>query len=169
MTNKAKLLASNEVVGALVTNELSASDAKAFADNPQNVIATHFDLDVYHIDFNVVQNSDSDVNLVLPYYEAIDEMHSSALKDESLSNISGGEIFLTIGTLCGMGIAIGVGTAIAGAGAVGAGTLIAGGIIGAAVGAGVIGTAVGVGLTESRKAQNAKLRAEGVELREGAK
>ena len=154
-----KLFPSTEIVGAMASNAMNADEAKAFTADPKAVLASKAKIDASNLNINVVQNSNTDVNLALPYYAMVEEMQAEMLKDESLQKISGGEILVTIGILCGIGGATATIAAIGGAAAVGGaataglivlGAGIAGGVIGATVVAGVAGGVI-AGVKENHK------------------
>lgn len=145
---------SNEILGAVITNNLEASEIKSFIDNPQDAIYSAFDVDVSNIDFKVIENSDKEVNLSLPYYSQLDDIQAKALQDSTMQNISGGEIFVTIGILSATGIAVGIAAAVGVKMTLGIG-LVAG-TIGAVAGGAVVAAGTVAGAVEGTKAQKRK-------------
>ncbi len=136
------LFPANEIVGALGVSELNAEQAKAFAANPNQAIAA-LGVDTMDIEFKVVENSGKDVHITLPFYTEVDAMHAEMIKDETLNQISGGEIFISIGIVGG--IMAGVG--IAGALGVGVTTIgFVGGAIGGIAGGIIVAGAIAGGI-----------------------
>ncbi len=137
--NNIKLFPSTEIIGAMACDIMNAEQIKAFALKPETIIASLAEIDVSNLDITVVENSKNDVNIVLPYYSQIETMQAEMLKDESLNNISGGEILISVGITAGLGI----GLLIAKAVSAGASVAIAGGLVGAAIGASVVASVAG--------------------------
>ncbi len=143
-----KLIALNEIVGAVQIPTLSNEEVSALKADPVSYLASALKADV-QIDMALVENSPSEVHLALPYYAALNDMNAEKLNDESLAEISGGEIFISIGVACGIGIGFGVAAV---AGTVGTATFaivgafgVAGGLIGGAIGATIIHAGVNAG------------------------
>ena len=105
------LFPANEIVGALGVSELTAGQAKAFAANPNQAIAS-LGVDAMGVDFKVVENAGNDVHIALPFYSEIDEMNAEVMKDERLANIAGGEILISIGIVGGMMAGVGIASAL---------------------------------------------------------
>ena len=147
MTNTFKIYASTEIAGAVLTNELTEKQKQAFATNPKDSMMSVLNLDLSNFNVNVVENTGSDIHIALPYYESLDTVRSEVLADESLSDIAGGEIGVSLAFLFGsIGFAFGIGSVTAGifsTGAVLGGVAITSAVAATAVVAvgGVAGTA----------------------------
>ena len=141
----------NEFAGVLFLNNLSDDILNSVRDNPVDYIKANADIDI-GFDIKITENSSNEVNLVLPYYSAVEAISAEALSYEELSEIDGGEIFISIGIACGVGIA-----AAAGAfslGAVGCTTaLVIAGTIGGLAGATVTAIAV-QGVSEAARGRD---------------
>ena len=144
-----KLLPMNELIGAVVIPALSNEDIQAFKTDANSVLASTCNIDI-EVDVKLVENSNSDVNLALPYYSEVEALRVEMLKDERLNDISGGEIVISIfvvgGALAGFGLA-----SAAGAGVLTTLAAISvGSVVGGVVGAGVAGTAIAAGVQKAK-------------------
>ncbi len=143
----------NEIIGSFTSTELTAEDLVLFKSNPNDYLQANMGVN-YKGGITIVENSDSEVHLALPYYSVVSTMSALELTPEMLDQVSGGEIVITLSALAGAGIGFAVGGSLLGltAGSLGAAT-----IIGAGIGAGVATTAasiaVGVGISEHKKAK----------------
>ncbi len=86
-----KLALTYELMGAM---SLKASDALK-----QDALNRMADA---NMDVSFVDNTDKEVNLVLPFYDGTSEISSVRLDDEDTGAISGGELFI----LCVIGIGL---------------------------------------------------------------
>lgn len=132
MTN---LLPLTEIVGAAASSLLNDEQVKAFTNDPTAFLKSNLDVDMPY-DISVVENTENEVHLALPYFQCVNDFHASAIHDESLDDISGGEIFITICTVAGVvaGGIICATTTI---------SITAG--VGLCIGLGAAGAAVGIG------------------------
>ena len=141
----------NEIVGSFASTNLSPEDLDSFVSNPNDYLQSNLNVN-YEGEIAVVQNTENEVNLTLPYYAMIEKISAFELTPEMLDEVAGGEIFITIAALCGAGIGFAVGgTALGLTGA----SLAAATIVGAGVGAGIATTVAavgaGVGISERKK------------------
>lgn len=155
MNKPTNLFASTEIVGAIATSGLTASDVEALTADPKSVIESNFDIDVSGLDIKVIENSGNDIILTLPYYSIVEQLQAEALKDESLQDISGGEILITLGILAGIGVTITAGVAITGT-AVAGSVVAVGGLVGGLIGGAAVAAAAGAGIAEGAKAHQKK-------------
>lgn len=142
---------STEVVGSILTTQIDKPAMESIEANPSDYFKSNFDIDINDLDFSFVENSQDDVNLVLPYYSTIETFKSAYLTDKDLNKVSGGEIFITLSLVIGSAVgfaAFGTSTGLAAGAAVG-------GIIG--ITAATVGTAAVVGTIAGQK--NADKRA----------
>lgn len=149
MSNNPNLFAANEIVGAIAVNGLTHAEIEAFASDPRGSIDDLFDIDS-NIAIQVIENTNDEVVLTLPYYSELETMQSQMMSDESLDDVAGGEIIILIcaigGAFAGSAIAAGSTAAICAGGIAGA---VIGGVAAGAVVAG--GVAGGVGGTIAAK------------------
>ncbi len=116
MTNKKnnKVVATNEILGATLTANMSKSDILSFEKDPRSFIASSLKADTGDVSLSMVENSDGLVNLALPYYSQLDGTSARVLSDDAIDSVSGGELLISLTTL-----AIGAGVcSVAGVGGV---------------------------------------------------
>ncbi len=155
MTN---LYPTNEVVTAIVSNSVTKEDLQTFTANPKDYLMSVCNVDLQaDIKFNVVENTDKEVALTLPYYAASDEISAFQLSPEQMKQVTGGEVLAFI--VCALSMigatvasAVGIGSITAGAAAALGGTIVAVGAVTGAVAVAGVATAVGVGTSEAVKA-----------------
>ncbi len=93
-----KLSPSNELLGASVSNILSATDLRAFKSDPHSFILSRANVDISgDVNFSFADNSDSVVHLALPYYSSLEEKNVTGLTAQELASVSGGEIVADTG------------------------------------------------------------------------
>lgn len=150
MTNNSnKLVALNEVFGAYATHQLSNEGVNLLKADANNFIKSNFDIDIDG-DISIIENSENEINLALPFYSGVEDIKAMALKDKNLDNISGGEILITVFAAIGVAAGVASGVAIAGAASgLGIGLGIAGGIAGGVVGAAVVGVGINAAVQHS--------------------
>ncbi len=144
MSESKTVFAANEIVAAMADNAMNPEQAQAFSADPHSMIASNANIDLEGIQVNVVQNTGSDVNLILPYYELLESTEAQAVRDRDLNDISGGEIFISLGVLGGV---------LFGAVVLGAsnGIVIGCAIAGGAIGAAIVGTAIAGTIAGTKK------------------
>ncbi len=137
MTNKNnKLLALNEIVGAYILPQFSDEEIQAFREDSVGFLNSQLGTD-FDDGIAVVENTADEVHLALPYYSTLEQTTATALSDDDLDEIVGGEILISIFVACGFAAGVGV----AAAASIGGTGVVALAAIGATAG-GVIGTAV---------------------------
>lgn len=138
MTNmkNPSVISVNEIVGAIMIPHISDDVLNEFKQDPNSYLSANYDLN-FECDINLAENTNDVVNIALPYYSELDKMTSHELSSAELTEISGGEIFITIGVVCGVGLAFAGGLA----GAATGGTIVAGIAIAGTIG-GLAGAAV---------------------------
>lgn len=144
-----KLIALNEITGAVLVPALSNEDKQALNADSNSFFKAKLDVDV-PIKVGLVENTDSDVNLTLPYYSELEAIHAEMIKDESMKNISGGEIIITlcVGLFGGGALALSI---MAGAsGGVGLACFLGGSIAGGLIGGSIAATSIAAGVQGSR-------------------
>lgn len=143
----------NEIIGSFVSTEVTSEDLSSFKSAPHDYLQANMNIN-YEGDITVVENSDSEIHLALPYYAMVGTLSAIELTPAMLERVSGGEIVITLAAVAGAGIGFAVGGSLLGltAGSLGAAT-----IIGAGIGAGVATTvsaiSIGVGISEHKKAK----------------
>ncbi len=155
MTN---LYPTNEVLTAIVSNSVKKDDLQTFTANPKDYLMSVCNVDLQaDIKFNVVENSDNEVALTLPYYAANDQISAFELTPEQMQKVTGGEILAFI--ICALSMvgatvasAVGIGSITAGAAAALGGAIVAAGAVTGAVAVAGVASAVGVGTSEAVKA-----------------
>ncbi len=150
-----KIYPINEIVTASVVANFSKDDLSGLVDNPKDFLKSTCDIDLIDdITFNLVENTDSEMNLALPYYSIVDDFTASALSNEDAENVSGGEIIMALSML-GATIAAAVGFAsVSGTvAAVIGGSVVAAGVVAGAIA--VAGVAAGAGVGVSHGVKNA--------------
>ncbi len=115
MNEKPQVFASNELMGATLTANLSKSDVRAFRADPKSFIYSALDADVGDISLSVVENGVDTINLALPYYADLERHSAEVMKDSDIANISGGEVivlFFLISTAVGVSALVGAGAGV---------------------------------------------------------
>ncbi len=150
-----QLFAANELMGAALTANMSKTDTLAFASDPKSFIASYLKFDAGDVSISVVENGADTLNLALPYYSALENISTEALKDADIGDVAGGEIIITLGIIGGA-VAGGTLGVIVGAGlTVGAGIAIGGAVAGGVAGVGAA-VGIGVGVAAGQKAGEGK-------------
>ena len=141
----------NEIVGSFASTEIAAEDFGSFKSSPNDYLRSTLNIN-YEGEITIVENSDSEIHLALPYYDIVGTMSAIELTPEMLDQVAGGEIVITLCALAGAGIGFAIGGAALGL--TGA-SLAAATIVGAGVGAGIATTVAavgaGVGISERKK------------------
>lgn len=135
---KLSLAATTELVGSVVLNALDSATAAQLRADPKNTIYTKANIEIADsLAVHVVQNTNNDVALILPYYESLEMVSADPISDSDIEGVAGGEILISI-----------IAAMVAGGviGAVSAG--VTGGTVGIAVGA-AVGAVVATGVAAS--------------------
>ncbi len=151
MSNKAPILfPTNEIVGSMLTPHVSSADLNKFKANPKDAFMSIANIDadiVENLSIDFCENTPDTLNVVLPYYAAVEDISAYSLSDSETKDVVGGEILSTI-AFCILGALSAIGGAAAGV--VGVTLGVTGSVVlGAAIAAGgataAIGATVGVG------------------------
>ena len=110
-----KLLFTPELGGTLLSNDSNSDNFDSIISNPVEFIKSTYNVDIIS-EIKTVENTDNEINLVLPFYTDLEKLSTSALSENDLDSISGGEIFIST-VVIGTGLAIwgGIGTGTAAA------------------------------------------------------
>lgn len=144
MSNSQQLVISIEIASDLLLSKLSDSDIASFKSDPQSFVFANTNQDLGDMAISVVENTDNEIHLSLPYYENIEVMKADAIKDEDLDDVAGGEIIMLIAAVAGGIFALGCGGAVWAA----AGTAAAAGV--------AVGIAVGVQDSQGKNLDGSK-------------
>lgn len=154
---KPSLFFATEFAGAVLSNQCSrdASLFEQLQEDAKSTLFSTYNVNVGDIDVTTVQNTDSQVALVLPYYSLVEEISARPINENDIGEIAGGfeiifSVFVTIG--------FGVTAAVIGKVSAGAISAVALGTLGAATAAGATtaGTVavVGAGVGGAEAAKN---------------
>lgn len=142
-----KLIPFNEITAAILIPKLNNNQMNEFTANAKEFLKSYLDIDVQH-DIIVVENTNSDVAIALPYYENMQTITASSINEEELDEIIGGEILISIfaiaGTAIGFGIASSAAFSATFTGACVAATVC--GVTGGLIGTAVVGSSVAAGV-----------------------
>ncbi len=95
-----------ELIGAVGIHNLSDQQVHEFKTDPHSFLAD-FNLDPKgDIDLTVIENTETEMHLTLPFYSELEKSSVSTLSDENIEDISGGEIVITFAVI-GIGVAAG--------------------------------------------------------------
>ena len=151
-----QLYPTTELMSVAVLGTLDDQEVNKIKDDAKGYLFAKTNIDLGDIAVNTVENTNSQINLTLPYYSLVDEVSAQALTDSSIEDAAGGfEIFFSIGTavtviagtLFGAGAAAAVGGAAISVGV----AVVAAGIAAGAVAIGTVAVGTGVGVTERNK------------------
>ncbi len=144
MSAKRDVFASTEIVGALLTRNMNSAEALSFEDDAISYVSSSLNVDVRNVSLSVVRNEGDSVNLILPYYSAIDNFSAQVMDEVDMDSVAGGEIIISLaifgGVIGGTAIAavasvgVAAATAITVTAGVAAGAVAAGAVAGAVVG-----------------------------------
>ncbi len=134
-----------ELVGAVLVPTVSKEEVSTFASDPKSFMKSNFDVNL-EMDVNFVENSASEINLALPFYSQVDEISAEALSNEEMTEITGGEILISLFVLGGVGLGAVLGCAAGLTGAALGATMVGVGIAGGLIGATIVGTSVAAGV-----------------------
>ncbi len=155
-----KLFASNELMGAILTKDMSIFDIDIFQRDPRSFLSSVSNTDIGDIGLSVIENDFGTVNLVLPYYSELDKVTAQYVNELSLGAVSGGEIIISILAVVGaIGGSIAAASITGATLAAGTAAITAGALVGAGIGIGVgVGAtaAIGVGAAAGAAAANDK-------------
>ena len=142
--NKRAIFCSTEVAGALISWQCANNVQLgcAIKSNAKGAILSTYNIDLTHIHVTIVENTDKQIALILPYYSMVETLSSSTLADAEMSDVDGGEVLFSLGVAI-LG-ALGVTTVgdVSSISAIGA-FAVAGGIIAATAGSAALVGAVG--------------------------
>lgn len=108
----------NEVLGVFAASECAhdAALAQALVSDPKSALKQAAGIDV-PADMHVqpVHNSADEVHVAIPAYAVLERGDAkAALHEADLKDVSGGEIFITLGVVGGVAAGVAVGGAVAG-------------------------------------------------------
>ena len=141
MNKNIKLAPTIEISSALLTPLLTQADLQSLNQNPTEFLQSKLNLDASKVKVQTAFNNADEINLALPYYSGLENLQAEMLKDNSLDDISGGEIIIALGVTVGATIGWGFGFSLTSAaiGGIIGGTLAGGAaaIVGATTAAAV--------------------------------
>ena len=111
--NKPKLSPAPEIMGAIGIQKLSTTQLAELKTDTKDFLQAHLDLNLGNeVNLNIVQNSNDEIHIALPFYSDLPPHTTDSLSDDDLEQVSGGEVFVT--AIVATVLAIGTVGAIAG-------------------------------------------------------
>ncbi len=111
--NNHLLFPSTEVVSSFLSYECERNDKfrKSVEADVKSAILAITNIDFRYTAINIVENTESDIALVLPYYTALEKLEATIIPDENLHAV-GGEIMVAVLSAFGaIGYMLGIGAA----------------------------------------------------------
>lgn len=108
--NHPTLYPTPEIVSAIICYDLNKKQRDALTESPKEIIGYIFDVEINEVDIKIVHNSPENMNLILPYYDGLENISAQALNEAELKEVSGGELVIVaiIGIFAGVSAAVGV-------------------------------------------------------------
>ncbi len=93
---KIKLNPALEILGAIGTEKLSTQQVTDFKDDAKRFLHAEANINLNDdFDVNIVDNSANEVNLILPFYDAL-HFEAAQMTDAELQDVSGGEVAIGV-------------------------------------------------------------------------